>query len=59
MSKLNINELVFEKETQNFARYRFERNIGSSEEVRGTIYLPKGVKNVHATIEYEIVADQG
>lgn len=53
MTELQFDEPVFEKETQNFARYRVSRMLSEETEVRGTFYLPKGSQHVKISIEYE------
>lgn len=52
MSKLEFEELMFEKETMNFNRYSFSRIINDGEEVRGTLYLPKNAREIKVNIEY-------
>jgi hypothetical protein len=53
MPKLEFDELMFEKETQSFNRYRLGRILSDDDEVRCTLYMPKKSMNIKVTIEYE------
>lgn len=54
MSKLEFDELMFEKETKHFSRYSFGRILSSDEEVTGSVYVPKKARRVKVTVEYDL-----
>lgn len=54
MSKLEFDELMFEKETKNFSRYSFGRILSSDEEVTGSVYVPKKARCIKITVEYDL-----
>lgn len=53
MQRLEFDELMFEKETPSFDRYRIERIVSDGEEIRCSLYMPKKSRNIKVTIEYE------